>query len=272
MSRIESDYYTYMGFDPDLARSGLSFYVPLFEGLDPVLELACGRGEFLDVLRDAGTQGRGVDLDEGMVSAAVERGHDVVLGDAIEFLEAAPPGAYGGVFSAHFVEHLDADTVLRLARAAHGALRPGGRLVLATPNAASMSVLGHDFWKDPTHVRFYDPMLLRFFLAQAGFDVEDDGTNPRNDPGPPPHLHASDGLVVHPDLTATIAESVLTSAVARNVTDPTNDVGHVLGHLVSVLAERVRLAEEGLVDLRRAHENLLGALYPGNEVYVVGRA
>jgi len=83
---IESDYYTFMGFDPAHARSGLSFYAPFFAGLDPVLELAPGRGEFLDVLREAGTTGRGVDLDEGMVAAAVEQGHDVVLGDAIASL------------------------------------------------------------------------------------------------------------------------------------------------------------------------------------------
>jgi SAM-dependent methyltransferase len=269
---IESDYYTFMGFDPALARGGLSHYVPYVAGLDPVLELAPGRGEFLDVLRDAGTTGCGVDLDEGMVAAAVARGHDVKHGDAIAFLHDADPGTYGGVFAAHFVEHLDPDAVLALVAGAKRALRPGGRLILATPNAASLSVMGYDFWKDPTHVRFYDPMLLRFFLAQAGFEVEESGTNPRNDPGPPPHLHAGDTVEAHPPLTEAIAEAVRRAARSSRAKDASSDVGHLLGHLLGVVAERLRVTEEALIDLRAAHERLLAQLYPGNEIYVVGRA
>ena len=269
---IESDYYSFMGFDPAHARAGLSFYAPFFAGLGPVLELAPGRGEFLDVLREAGTTARGVDIDEGMVAAAVERGHDVVLGDAIEYLHEAEPGTYGGVFAAHFVEHLDPDVVLDLATAARRAVRPGGRLVLVTPNAASLSVMGYDFWKDPTHVRFYDPMLLKFFLTRAGFEIEESGVNPRNDPGPPPHLHATPPVEPHPSLTETIAEAVRRAAKTSKVKDPANDVGHLLGHLLGIVAERLRVTEEALLGLYRTHETLLKQLYPGNEIYVVGRA
>ncbi len=73
MTRLESDYYAYMEYDPENAKAGLSHYVPLFPH-GPVLELACGRGEFLELLRDAGTQAQGVDGDEGMVEAARARG------------------------------------------------------------------------------------------------------------------------------------------------------------------------------------------------------
>ena len=117
MSRLESDYYAYMGYDSDRAREALSHYVPLFSA-GPVLELACGRGEFLDLLRDAGLPASGVDLDEGMVERAVERGHDVVLGDAVAYLESVGPASIGGVFCAHFLEHLPPEDVARVYAAA----------------------------------------------------------------------------------------------------------------------------------------------------------
>jgi SAM-dependent methyltransferase len=267
---IESDYYAFMGFDPAHTRDVLSHYVPMFAGLDPVLELACGRGEFLDLLRESGIAGRGVDLDDGMVEAARRRGHDVALGDALAFLDAAEPESYGGVFAAHFAEHLPPDAVLRLARGARRALRPGGRLVLVTPNAASIAVLGHDFWKDPTHVRFYDPMLLGFLCAQAGLTVEETGTNPRNDPGAPPQLHAPE-----PDTQPPLGDEIRAALDrppgwrTRLTESPVEDR---LAHLLNVVSERLVTTQHALVQLQRAHESLLRELYPANEVYVVAHA
>ena len=185
MSRLESDYYAFMGYDSDRARTALTHYAQFFPA-GPVLELACGRGEFLDVLAGAGIPARGVDLDEGMVEKATAAGHDVVLGDAIAHLEQVEPGSLGGVFCAHFLEHLEPADVARVYAAAARALRPAGAFVAVVPSAGSLSVLGYDFWRDPTHVRFYDPMLLAFFAGQAGLTTTEAGGNPRNDPGPPP--------------------------------------------------------------------------------------
>ena len=76
-------------------------------------------------------------------------------------------------------------------------LAPGGRFVSTTPNPACYSVLSHDFWRDPTHVRFYDLPLLEFLCRQAGLEVEETGTNPANHPGPPPEYLGPEP-VVHP--------------------------------------------------------------------------
>lgn len=263
MSTIESDYYSFMEFDPDRARAALAHYAPYFSG--PVLELACGRGEFLDVLRDAGVEARGVDLDEGMVAACVERGHDVELGDALAFLAESEAGSYGGVFAAHFVEHLQPDDVLALCRSARRALRPGGRLVLVTPNAASHSVMSYDFWRDPTHVRFYDPALLSFLCAQAGLEVEEAAGNPLNDPGPPPELWP----IVTPETHPSLADEV---GAAVRAARKEHELARGLGHLLGIVAERLRVAEETIADLRAAHDRLLRMLYPPSEVYVVARA
>jgi SAM-dependent methyltransferase len=227
-SRLESQYYAHMGFDPEHKRDVLRFYVPMFEesgdGAEesrggkhgPVLELGCGRGEFLALLREAGIEGRGVDLDAGMVEMARADGIDVVHADAIEYLHADPaPGPYQGVFCAHFLEHLVPDQVASLLDGVRRVLAPGGRFVAVTPNPACYAVLTHDFWWDPTHVRFYDRPLVEFLCRQAGFEVESSGTNPANHPGPPPEYLAREP-VVYPgvgDLVAA-AMSKLTRSLA----------------------------------------------------------
>src|SRR5437870_1646036 len=176
-----------MGFDPAHSREVLSFYVPFLEGRGPVLELAPGRGEFLQLCADAEIEAIGVDNDEGMVEAAANKGLKVVLGDVLEYLHADPsPGRFSAVFSAHFLEHLTADQVTRVIAGAHRVLEPGGLFIAATPNPACYAVLTHDFWRDPTHVRFYDTPLLEFFCRQAGFEIVASGVNPKNFPGAPP--------------------------------------------------------------------------------------
>ena len=289
MTRLESDYYAYMGYDSDRAREALSHYLSFFSA-GPVLELACGRGEFLDLLRAAGVPASGVDLDEGMVERAVERGHDVVLGDAVSYLEGVEPGSLGGVFCAHFLEHLQPDDVARVYAAAATALRPGCAFVAVVPSAGSLSVLGYDFWRDPTHVRFYDPALLSFFAAQAGLEVTESAGNPRNDPGPPPQLWPQEFEPVA-SLSSSVAEllgaaeKVYPAQLPQHrrirrdaesngeavtaVADPRADLWSHAAHLISVLDERMQAVQHHLAELHRAYRSLLAQLYPPSEVYVV---
>jgi SAM-dependent methyltransferase len=181
----EHDFFEYMGFDPDLMRKARAFYVPMFEAKQDVLDLACGRGEFLDVLG----RGTGVDIEEKMVVAAREAGHDVALGDAFEYLRDRPE-TYDGIFSAHFVEHLPYERAAELVGLAWRALKSGGVAVICTPNSASLPTLQRQFWWDATHVRMYDVELLRFMLSSAGFVEVEGGVNPRNLPGYPVDLEA----------------------------------------------------------------------------------
>jgi SAM-dependent methyltransferase len=280
MSRLESDYYSHMGFDPEHTREVLSFYVPFFEEAGGrVLELAPGRGEFLGLLREHGIAGAGVDVDEGMVEAAVADGLDVVAGDAIEYLHSvAEPGSFAGVFSAHFLEHLHPETVERMLAGVRRVLAPGGRFVSATPNPACYSVLSHDFWRDPTHVRFYDLPLLEFLCAKAGLEVEKSGTNPSNHPGPPPETQ-SPQVTVRPGLDDVINAAV--TRIAGSLAHGTPERGpeghdpswaYQLAHVVKTLSERLTATQEELRDLRTAHAQLLATMYQGNEIYVVARA
>jgi SAM-dependent methyltransferase len=265
VTRLESDYYDYMGYDPANSKHGLAHYVPYFSG-GPVLELACGRGEFLELLRDAGIEGIGVDLDEGMVEAAQRAGLDVQHGDAIAALEQRADDSLQGVFSAHFAEHLQPDVLEHVIAQSARALAPGGVFIAATPNAGCLSVLGYDFWRDPTHVRFYEPRLLAFYCAKAGMEVVETGGNPRNQPGPPPEALAPD-THVDPDLRDAIVTTIQQIADRKHSQD-----WQAFGHYLGVLEERLRVTQEELAAVRRSYAHLLDRLYPSNEVYVVARA
>lgn len=284
-SRMESEYYAHMGFDPEHQRKVLRFYVPMFAEpagtsnhgeQGPVLEVGCGRGEFLGLLRDAGVRAQGVDIDPGMVQRARADGFDVVQDDALEFLHADPaPGPYQGVFCAHFIEHLTPEQVVRFMRGARRALVPGGRLVTVTPNPACYAVLSHDFWWDPTHVRFYELALVAFLCRQAGFEVESSGTNPANHPGPPPEFLVGEP-VVYPgvgDLVGTamrkLAAAVESAPPGPEGPDPS--WAYELGHVVNVLGDRLQEATQALRELRSAYDNLVWGMYQANETFVVAR-
>lgn len=269
-TRLESDWYAWTGADPELARSGLAHYVPML-ARGPVLELACGRGELLGLLREAGVEACGVDLDEGMVAAARAQGLDVELGEAIGALRARPDASLQGVVSAHLVEHLTPAQTQELVTEAARVLAPGGTFLAATPNFACLSVSGHDFWRDPTHVRPYDPQLLAFLCHQAGLEVVETGENPRNAGGPPPGL-APTGAHVDPGLGEDIAAAVGRLARDRRGRVEADSPWLVVGHLLGVLEQRLRSTQQELADLHAAHGRLVATLYPANEVYVVARA
>ncbi len=171
-STLENRYYAYLrgqGYSTsDALLDVLRAYLPHFEGLTHVADLGCGHGEFMRMLQDAGHTVAGVDVDPAMVDGCKAQGFDVTLGDAATWLRSRP-GAFDAVFSSNVIEHLPADSVQVWVAAAFAALRPGGMLLLATPNPASAIVQLHEFWRDATHVRMYAAQLVEFLLVDAGF-------------------------------------------------------------------------------------------------------
>lgn len=143
-------------------------YVELFADVDDILDAGCGRGEFLGLLRAAGKRASGVDIDADMVDECHAAGLDVVQGDAVSRLRAAPPGSLGGVFAAQVVEHLPPRVLVAFLDAARRALREGGVLVLETINPASLSAL-RNYFADLTHSQPLVPETLRFLVSSAGF-------------------------------------------------------------------------------------------------------
>ncbi len=153
----------------DEIRERLLDYLPVFEGAADVLDIGCGRGEFLDLLRERGVAARGIDLNDAMVEVSRTRGLDVTRADALTYLQALPDGALGGLFAAQVVEHLEPAYLIRLIEAAFDKLRPGSPIVLETINPSCWFAFFESYVRDITHVRPLHPDTLRFLLVAGGF-------------------------------------------------------------------------------------------------------
>ena len=138
--------------------------------LGRVLDLGTGRGEFLDVMAEAGIDAYGVDSNSVAVSRCLERGLDVVLDDALRHLEKLPESYLAAITAFHVVEHLPFEEVVGLVDHAVRVLRPGGLLIFETPNPSNLVVGASSFYLDPTHRRPMPPPLLHFALWARGFD------------------------------------------------------------------------------------------------------
>ena len=150
-------------------RGKLSDYVPYFRGSAPVVDLGCGRGEFLELLRDAGIDGLGIDGNAEMIGRCRERGLSAEVGDVIDFVARREPASLGGIFAAQLVEHLPPRLLGGFLESCHRALRPGGRLVLETVNPRSIVALVEAFYRDLSHEKPLHPDTLDFVLRAAGF-------------------------------------------------------------------------------------------------------
>jgi len=145
-------------------------YVEYFKGLDQVLDIGSGRGEFLELLMEAGIKAKGVDLDLDMVLYCQEKGLDVVREDAFVYLDSLPDESLGGIFAAQVIEHLEPLRIVELVKLCQRKLRPGGPLIFETPNPACLMVFARSFYMDPSHIRPIHPETMKFVLESAGFE------------------------------------------------------------------------------------------------------
>ncbi len=165
-----------------------------------VVDVGCGRGEWLALLRSAGVPASGVDSNHAFVSDARARGLDVVQGDAVAHLQGLPPDSVDLVTAFHVIEHLDVEELLALLAAARHALRPGGCILLETPNPTNLRMAACDFYNDPTHRSPLPPALTEYLVSAVGFaDVEMRPLNPNQSPFEPARADGQqvEQLVVH---------------------------------------------------------------------------
>ncbi len=165
-------------------RQRMADYLPIFAGAGDVVDIGCGRGEFLELLRSAGITARGVDLNHEMVERSRAKGFDVTETDGLSFVAGAAPGSLGGLIACQVVEHLQPDYLLRFLAASAQALRPGAAIVLETINPACWSAFFDSYVRDLTHVRPVHPDTLKFLVMAAGFtDVTIQWRSPYPEPG-----------------------------------------------------------------------------------------
>ncbi|MGD0199419.1 MAG: methyltransferase domain-containing protein, partial [Bryobacteraceae bacterium] len=153
----------------DYVRECQRSYVPLFEKRKAVLDIGCGRGEFLELMKEAGVPARGIDISPELVAACRAKGLEAEAADAFTFLPALQDESLDGIFCAHLVEHLEPAWLPELIRLAAAKLCRGGLIAIETPNPECLATLASHFYLDPTHQRPVPSALLRFYLEEAGF-------------------------------------------------------------------------------------------------------
>jgi len=135
-----------------------------------VLDVGCGRGEWLELLNDHAISSYGVDMDEGMLNACFERGLSVIKVDALAHLSSLDSGSLLALTGFHIAEHLPFDRLQALFAQALRVLVPGGLLILETPNPENLLVGAANFYLDPSHQRPLPSQLLAFLAEHQGFD------------------------------------------------------------------------------------------------------
>ncbi len=144
-------------------------YLPYFNTRLPVLDLGCGRGEFVQMLRDNGIPAGGIDVNEQMVDICRDKGLDCRKADIIETLYAHEDNSLGGIFSSQVIEHLSPSYLKRLVELSYFKLAPSGCIILETINPASVFSLVEIYFLDLSHKNPVHPQTLRFLLESSGF-------------------------------------------------------------------------------------------------------
>ncbi len=160
-------------------KSRLAMYLPyIYDVLKttedaPVLDIGCGRGEWLELLKENNILARGVDLNRLMVKLCKDNNLDVIEADAIEFLKSQADNSLAVITGFHIIEHLPFKILLSLYEQALRALKPGGLIIFETPNPENLTVGACNFYTDPTHINPIPPRTAKFLIKDKGFmDVE----------------------------------------------------------------------------------------------------
>jgi O-antigen chain-terminating methyltransferase len=167
----------------ETVRERQEVYRRHLEGRRRAVDLGCGRGELLELMRDAGVAAYGVDTEPDFVDLVAEKGLEIRREDALAHVAGLAPGEVDAIVASHLVEHLPPAAVARLVGAAADALADGGILIVETPNPESLLAGSVNFHRAPTHLRPVHPETLAFLCESAGFsDVEILRLSPVPDP------------------------------------------------------------------------------------------
>ena len=150
-------------------RARVSDYVALFAGAANVLDVGCGRGEVLELFREAGIPAKGIDLNPSMIEVCRERGLEATMADAVGYLDAQPDASVGGLLAIQVVEHLEAAYLSRFLELAFHKLAPGATLVLETINPTCWVAFFESYIRDMSHRWPLHPETLQFVVEAHGF-------------------------------------------------------------------------------------------------------
>jgi len=152
----------------EYVKAGAQAYVPLFQECRNVLDIGCGRGEFLEVMRETGVPARGIDLSEESVAECRHKGLEAERADLFEYLGNLPEGAFDGIFCSQVVEHVPPERLPEMIKLCSSRLSRGGAIAIETPNPECLAIFATHFYLYPTHTRPVPHPLLAFYLEEFG--------------------------------------------------------------------------------------------------------
>jgi 2-polyprenyl-3-methyl-5-hydroxy-6-metoxy-1,4-benzoquinol methylase len=144
------------------------FYRPFFANCRDVLDIGCGRGEFLEMMREMEISAKGIDLGDESVAQCRDKGLTAEVADLFTYLGPATSGEFDGIFASQIVEHLDPAILPEMIRLCAASLRRGGVLAIETPNPECLAIFATYFYLDPTHTRPVPRQLLEFHMEESG--------------------------------------------------------------------------------------------------------
>ena len=153
----------------EYVRCNQQFYKRYFAGRMNILDVGCGRGEFLEVMRELGVPARGIDLSEESVARCRQNGLEAERADVFDYLAAAPRGEFDAILSSQVVEHIAPERLPEFIRLCAASLNRDGLLAIETPNPECLAIFATHFYLDPTHTRPVPHPLLAFYMEEAGF-------------------------------------------------------------------------------------------------------
>jgi 2-polyprenyl-3-methyl-5-hydroxy-6-metoxy-1,4-benzoquinol methylase len=157
----------YRGFEAAIKKKQ-EMYLPFFKSADQVLDIGCGRGEFLSLLKENGIAASGIDLNEDMVHICKKSGLSAEKVNAFDYLKTLEDGSLGGIFAAHVIEHVGNDRLREFVQLCSNKLKSGGTLIYETPNPHSIVVSSTSFYLDLTHINPIHPETIQFLLDSCG--------------------------------------------------------------------------------------------------------
>jgi O-antigen chain-terminating methyltransferase len=158
----------FRGSEPAV-RERQQIYTARFVRHAPALDIGCGRGEMLEVFRQAGIAARGIDLNDDSVALCRSKGLEAEKADLFAYLNNLPDSSLSGVVCCQVVEHLPPERLPLMIRLLHDKLRPGGLVAIETPNPECLAIFATHFYIDPTHRHPIPPALMSFYLEEGGF-------------------------------------------------------------------------------------------------------
>jgi len=147
----------------------LTYLPPPAVGSNQVLDIGCGRGEWLQLLQEQGYQPTGLDTNSVMVTHCQRKGLNAYTSDALQWLRLQPDNSLCAITAFHVIEHIPFELLLQWTQEAQRVLQPGGVLLYETPNPENILVASHTFYHDPTHRNPLTPTLLEFLAGYCGF-------------------------------------------------------------------------------------------------------